>query len=122
VNNDEQRRRRRHLARLLNGNRPILVTPEVAADYLPASEREIRAAVERAGLAPWGSDGAGRPVWRLRELEVILGVEPPERNWGWGSTIGGTRGERRRRAREPEPMEDLAAGELPAWSGEEALG
>jgi len=103
-----------------------VITAAGAADFLPATASEITAAIKAAGLEPWGVDAQRRSVYRLRELERLYGIEPPpqQRGQGWRATpIPGLRGERRRRrGREPEPVEDLAAGDVPAWPGEEALG
>lgn len=109
----------------LNG-RPIVVTAAGAADFLPATPAEITKAIRAAGLPPWGVDAAGRKVYRLRELERLFGIEAPpqQRGQGWRATpIPGLRGDRHRgRVREPEPVEDLAAIDAPAWPAEEASG
>jgi hypothetical protein len=84
---------------------PLVSTVARCAELLHVEPARLAAAVERAGLIPWGRHASGEPVWRWQELAQLgqqLGGQLPA-TWrhAWRQYEQAARGRANRKRKRP---------------------
>lgn len=81
---------------------PLVGTADALGRFFGVPGDQVATAIAEMDLPPWGADGLGRQVWRLRDVDAALGRPDTQPGPGWGGSILGTRGAARGRQQAQE--------------------